>query len=150
MCCSLPAFAQEEGNPCASLSLGAGVGNEGLCYGASVDMTMFDIVTGLRGSISGGSWASSPHEVKEIGVFAGYGQTREHYSFAFGGGYSMSHYKCISGCEDYTTGAYWGPTAQGRLTILFSERTGLGLLGFGNFNKHSDLYAAMLVFTMNM
>ena len=140
----------DEGDASADMMIGAGVSNEGVAYGGCVEMNAFGITLGARGSIHGGSWGFSNHSVKEFGILAGYGCSKESFSISVTGGYSLTSFKCISpagyNCEDYRQGSYAGLTAQIKMTRRFSERTGLGFLGFGNFNRHGDLYGAMLMF----
>jgi hypothetical protein len=144
----------DEGNPAVDVLLGAGISNEGLAYGGAVEMNIFGITMGARASMHGGPAGFSRHEVKEIGILAGYGCMGERYSLSVSGGYSFTSYKCTGtdsyACMTYPKGNNWGPTGQVKLVAKLSERTGLGLLGFGNFNKREDIYGAMLMLAIVM
>lgn len=147
------ACAQEESDY-AELAFGAGIGNSGLCYGVSLDMTLFNILAGVRATRSGEVFGIGKQQIREIGFFAGYGHQKEWYSLGFGAGYAMTNYKCFNsssnGCYGYTGGSYWGPTGHGRMTIRLSERTGLGAMGFINLNKRSDLYSVLVTLALSI
>lgn len=142
----------DEGDPCADLALGVGIGNEGLFYGANVEMNAFGITLGARGSIHGGSLGFNKYEVKEAGVLAGVGCNSPKMSLSVTLGYAFSSYKYTgsntSELSTYKEGGYWGPTGQVKLVGRCSERSGLGLIAFGNFNRREDIYGGMLVFDL--
>jgi hypothetical protein len=134
----------------ADMFVGAGVSNEGVATGATVEMCMFGISTGLRATVHG--FMPGPGlQAGEIGLLAGYKHARGRFHISFSGGYSLTVYSSdpVTNPELKSSrkgGSYSGITGQVQMVRKFSERTGLGLLGFANFNKRSDLYGAMLMF----
>ena len=142
-----PVMTDEEAS--AGIMFGTGWSNEGLSYGANLEMGMFGIVTSIRGSISGGSLGIGDHRVGEIALLMGYGHTSGRVHTGFSLGAARSSYKCVSNITDhcrYEEGSFWGATGQLTCSILLSDHSGIGLLGFGNLNKRADLYGVMAGF----
>jgi hypothetical protein len=131
----------------AGVMAGAGWSNEGLSYGLNLEMSMFGIITGIRGSISGGLFGTGEHHAAEMALLAGYGQTKGRVHTGFSFGVSRTSYRCMSptseNCGRYEEGGFWGATGQLSFSVLLSDHTGIGLIGFSNLNKRSDLYGAM-------
>lgn len=143
-----PVMTDEEAT--AGLTAGAGWSNEGMSYGLNFEFGMFGIITSLRGSISGGTFGSGEHRAGEMGLLLGYGHVKGRANTGFSIGLSRTSYKCVSSisdhCNPYNGGSFWGATGQFTCSVLLSDHTGLGILGFANLNKRSDLYGALMGF----
>lgn len=147
-CCS--AAAQEE-EAFADVFAGAGVSSNGVSAAGGVDMCMLGLVTGMRGSMHG--FAGSDSLVSEAALLVGYKLTEESFNVSVSAGYSFAGYKCTENkevCAGNRGGTYSGVTGQLQLVKMLGSRTGVGVWAFAVFNKRSDIYSGMLMFSYRL